>query len=211
MRSLFGTFLAVALVASSTALAAGDPEAGRAKSAACAACHGADGNSVAPNFPKLAGLGEKYLLKQLFDIRSGARAVPEMAGMLDALSDQDLADLAAFYDRQERVPAGAPEGADLALGERLWRGGNIHTGVPACTGCHAPNGRGNEPAGYPALAGQHAAYVAKQLKDFRRAANYPPGSGGRANDGDAAVMRGVAARLNDYEIDVLAAFIAGLK
>jgi cytochrome c553 len=125
---------------------------GAAKAAACAACHGPQGASSAPNFPNLAGIGEKYLLKQLRDIQSGQRPVLEMTGQLDAMSDQDLADIAAYYDRQPRHWAGAKEDPDsLALGEKIYRAGNLETGVAACTGCHSPVGNGNAPAGYPAL------------------------------------------------------------
>ena len=195
------------------AVAAGNPAAGEAKTAVCAACHGADGNSAAPNFPKLAGLGEKYLIKQMEDIRDwgkrdGARNVPEMTGMLAAYSEQDLADIAAFYDSKARTIAGAKD-KGLEKGQDVYRGGNLDTGVPACTGCHSPAGQGNSPAGYPALGGQHAAYIAKQLQDFRAAAHDP--EAGRSNDGDAKVMRGVAAQMNDVEIEAVSNFISGLK
>ena len=209
MKIVNGFILALTLAVAPLALAAGDADAGKSKTMMCAACHGADGNSPAPNFPKLAGLGEKYLLKQLQDIKSGERAVVEMTGMLAGMSDQDLADIAAYYDSQTRQLSGAKED-DLALGESTYRGGNIHTQVPACTGCHSPSGNGNDPAGYPALGGQHADYIAKQLRAFRTGANDPENLAGRKNDGDAAVMRGVAARLTDREIDALANYIAGL-
>lgn len=191
--------------------ASGDAAVGKDKAAACAACHGPTGASPAPNFPSLAGIGEKYLLKQLRDIQSGARSVVEMTGQLDALSDADLADIAAFYATQPRQWAGAREdAASLALGEKIYRAGNPETGVAACTGCHSPVGNGNDPAGYPALGGQHAAYLAKQLHGFRDGAHDPSWQGARSND-DNGVMRGVAAQLNNQEIDALANFLAGLK
>ena len=194
-----------------TPAAAGDAAAGEAKAAACAACHGPQGASSAPNFPNLAGIGEKYLLKQLRDIQSGQRQVPEMTGQLDALSDQDLPDLAAYYASQPRHWAGAKEDPDsLALGEKIYRAGNPETGVAACTGCHSPVGNGNAPAGYPALGGQHADYIAKQLHAFRDGAHDKSWPGARTND-DNAVMRGVAARMNDQEIAAVANYIAGLK
>lgn len=194
-----------------TPAAAGDASAGEAKAAACAACHGPQGASSAPNFPNLAGIGEKYLLKQLRDIQSGQRQIPEMTGQLDAMSDQDLADLAAYYARQPRHWAGAKEDPNsLALGEQIYRGGNHETGVAACTGCHSPVGNGNAPAGYPALGGQHADYIAKQLHAFRDGAHDKSWPGARTND-DNAVMRGVAARMNDQEIAAVANYIAGLK
>lgn len=192
-------------------LLAGDAAAGKDQAAACAACHGPQGASPAPNFPNLAGLGEKYLLKQLRDIQSGQRVVVEMTGQLDGKSAADLADIAAYYAGQPRSWAGARKDAkSLALGEKIYRAGNLETGVAACTGCHSPVGNGNAPAGYPALGGQHAAYIAKQLHAFRDGAHDPTWDGARAND-ENAVMRGVAAQLNDQEIDALANYISGLK
>lgn len=192
-------------------LAGGDAAAGAAKTTACAACHGPKGASAAPNFPSLAGLGEKYLLKQLRDIQSGQRTVVEMTGQLDGKSAADLADIAAYYAAQPRSWAGARDDArSLALGEKIYRAGNLETGVPACTGCHSPVGNGNAPAGYPELGGQHAAYVAKQLRAFRDGAHDATWQGARVND-ENAVMRGVAAHLNDQEIDALANYISGLK
>lgn len=190
--------------------AAGDAEAGQGKVAVCGACHGVDGNSPAPNFPKLAGQGERYLLKQLQDIKAGStpgapegvgRKVLEMTGMLDPLSDQDLEDIAAYFSSQK----GSVGYADPALakqGEKLFRGGKLDQGMPACTGCHAPNGVGNDLAGFPKLGGQHAAYTAKQLTDFRE--------GNRTNDGDTMIMRGVVAKLSNKDIEALSSYIQGL-
>ncbi len=205
MAAMLGLTLASSLV-----FAGGDAAAGQAKTAMCAGCHGVDGNSPLPNFPKLAGQGEKYLNKQLNDIKSGARAIPEMTGMLNAFSDQDLADIAAYFASKTIQMAGAKE-ENLDRGERVYRGGNIETGVPACTGCHSPAGNGNAPAGYPALGGQYAQYTAKQLRAFRTGADDPKNPAARTNDGDASIMRGVAAHMSDVEIDAVANFIAGLK
>jgi len=183
------------------AQAAGDAAAGQAKTAVCGACHAPDGNSLAPNFPKLAGQGERYLLKQLNDIKSGNRQVVEMTGLLDNLSDQDLADIAAYYASQ----TGSTGQADPKLverGEALFRGGNLELGMPSCTGCHAPNGAGNDLAGFPKLSGQHAAYVAKQLTDFRE--------GNRTNDGDTMIMRAIAAKLSNKDIEAVSSYIQGL-
>lgn len=210
MKTASGIAFVLSLIIAPLAMAAGDPRAGEGKTAVCVACHSVDGNSPAPIYPKLAGLGEKYLLKQLQDIQSGARPVPEMTGMLDGMSDQDLADIAAFYDAQERQMAGARDHR-LELGERIYRGGNIETGVAACIGCHAPSGNGNAPAGYPAVGGQFADYIAKQLRAFRTAAHDPEDPAGRDNDGETMMMRGVAARMTDVEIEAVANFIAGLK
>lgn len=191
----------------------GDISAGEAQAGACAACHAADGNSTVPSFPKLAGLGEKYLTKQLRDIQSGIRVIAEMTGLLDGKSEQDLKDLAAFYNSKTmqlsgakalevRINAGIKVDA-LVLGERIFRAGNLNTGVPSCTGCHSPRGLGNEPAGYPRLSGQYSEYIASQLRKFR--------AGERTNDGESSVMRQVAEQMSDAEIDAVANYISGLN
>lgn len=192
---------------SNSANAAGDAGAGKDKSAACGACHGADGNSAAPTFPKLAGQGEKYLVKQMADIRDGARPVPTMVGQLDGKSDQDLADIAAFYASQARS-GGQTDPDLLALGEKVYRSGVAERNVAACTACHSPTGKGNAPAGFPALAGQHAEYTATQLRAYRK--GYEDESG-RTNDGDAKIMRTTAFGLSDGEIQAVSSYIAGLK
>ncbi|MNQ45855.1 Cytochrome c4 precursor [compost metagenome] len=183
------------------AQAAGDSVAGQGKVVMCGACHGADGNSAAPNFPKLAGQGERYLLKQLNDIKSGTRQVVEMTGLLNNLSDQDLADISAYYASQS-MSVGAADPKLVERGEALFRGGKLNEGMPACTGCHSPNGAGLDAAGYPQLGGQHAGYVAKQLTDFRE--------GNRTNDGDSMIMRGIAAKLSNKDIEAVSSFIQGL-
>lgn len=183
------------------AQAAGDAEAGQGKVAVCGACHGVDGNSPAPNFPKLAGQGERYLLKQLHDIKSGNRQVVEMTGMLDNLSDQDMADIAAYFASQ-KMSVGAADPKLVERGEALFRGGKLEEGMPACTGCHSPDGAGLAAAGFPKLGGQHAQYVAKQLTDFRE--------GNRTNDGDAMIMRSIAAKLSNKDIEAVTSFIQGL-
>lgn len=192
------------------AQAAGNAEAGQEKVAVCGACHGADGNSAAPNFPKLAGQGESYLFKQLQDIKAGStpgapegvgRKVLEMTGMLDPYSDQDLADIAAYFASQ-KLTVGMADPALVEQGEKLYRGGKLDLGMPSCTGCHAPNGVGNDLAGFPLLGGQHAAYTAKQLTDFRE--------GSRTNDGDTAIMRTIASKLSNKDIEALSSYIQGL-
>ena len=194
--------------------ASGDAAAGKDKAQLCAACHGADGNSPAPNFPKIAGLGEKYILKQMNDIQAGDRVVPEMTGMLDAFNDQDKADIAAYFDSQTMQLSGAKEitvltnsGAEvegLPLGEKIYRAGNKASGVSACMGCHSPTGKGNAPAGYPRISGQYPEYLEKQLRAFR--------AGERTNDGgDAAIMRSVARNLTDAELKAVANYVAGLN
>ncbi|MFT5116680.1 MAG: cytochrome c553 [Kiritimatiellia bacterium] len=191
---------------------AGDPEAGKTLSASCAGCHGNDGNSPAPSFPKIAGLGENYLYKQLKDIQSGSRAIVQMTGQLDAKSDQDLRNLAAYFNSQTLQLAGAKEmkvkmnsGLDqdaLKLGARVFRAGNHEVGTPSCIGCHSPRGLGNDPAGFPRLSGQYAEYIAQQLRAFR--------AGERTND-NSAIMRSVAEHMSDAEIDAVANFISGLN
>jgi cytochrome c553 len=181
--------------------AAGNAEAGQGKVVMCGACHAADGNSAAPNFPKLAGQGERYLLKQLKDIKSGARPIVEMTGLLDNLSDQDMADIAAFYASQQ-MSVGAADPKLVEQGVALFRGGKLDEGMPACIGCHAPDGSGLAAAGFPKLAGQHATYVAKQLTDFRE--------GNRTNDGESMIMRAIAAKLSNKDIEALSSYIQGL-
>jgi cytochrome c553 len=182
--------------------ATADPVAGQSKTIVCGACHGPDGNSLVPVFPNLAGQGERYLLKQLHEIKDGKRVVPEMTGLLVPLSDQDLADIAAYYAGQ-KVSAVAADPDLAAQGEALFRGGKLEQGVPACIGCHSPNGAGIPSAGFPQLSGQHAAYIKKQLTAFRE--------GYRTNDGDTLVMRAIASKLSNRDIDALAAFIQGLE
>ena len=193
--------LGVSVAAQAANPIVGDAEAGKAKVAVCGACHGADGNSAAPNFPKLAGQGEKYLLKQLHDVKSGKRQIVEMTGMLTNLSDQDLADIAAYFASQ-KMSVGAADPKLVERGEALFRGGKLEEGMPACTGCHSPNGAGLDAAGFPQLGGQHATYVAKQLTDFRE--------GNRTNDGDAMIMRAIAAKLSNKDIEAVSSFIQGL-
>lgn len=203
-----------ALATVQTASAAGDATKGEGLTAMCAACHGQDGNSAAPNFPKLANLGEKYLTKQMQEIKSGNRKVLEMTGMLNAMSDQDLADIAAYFSSQSMQLSGAKEidiqlqsglksEDPIALGAKVYRAGNTESGTPACSGCHSPRGQGNSPAGYPRLSGQHPEYIEKQLKAFR--------SGDRVNDGDTKIMRNVAQYMTDAEIKAVANYIAGLN
>lgn len=189
----------------------GNAEAGAEKTAVCVACHGPDGNSGAPAFPKLAGLGAQYLYKQLEEIKNGERVVPLMMGMLADMSDQDLQDLAAYYadqtmqlsgaeDIQVQLNSGASTGA-LDLGNTIYRFGNPETGIPACSGCHSPQGLGNAPAGYARLGGQFSEYVAKQLRDFKL--------GDRTND-NQQIMRDVAEHMSEAEIVAVANYIAGL-
>lgn len=197
------------LAALGVAHAEGDATAGKGKAAVCAGCHGADGNSAVPNFPKLAGQGEKYLIKQMKDIKSGARTVPEMTGILNSLSEQDMADVAAYFSSQTKTLGGTkPE--LLEAGKALYRGGNMETGVTACTACHGNAGQGMDQAGFPALSGQHAGYIATQLKAFRAAGRNDETGKRRENDGETAMMRSIAAKLSDSEIEAVSSYITGL-
>lgn len=182
-------------------LAQGDAAAGQAKSALCGSCHGVDGNSPLAMNPKLAGQSAKYMVKQLQDFKSGARAGATMAAMVLSLSDQDMEDVAAWYASQQPTVQGAdPESIEVA--ERLYRAGNSEIAVAACSACHSPTGKGNAPAGFPSLSGQHAEYTLQQLKDFR--------SGARQNDG-SEMMRTVTERLTDKELEALASYVSGLN
>lgn len=217
MKKLLTSVFLLGLATVSFTAMAGDVAAGKAKSAMCAGCHGADGNSPIPGNPKLNGQNEKYLVKQLVDFTkaasAGGRSSPMMAGMAAGLSAVDRVNLAAFYAAQKTQTVAAPavSADDIAIGERIYRAGNAATGVPACIGCHGPQGKGNAPAGWPRLAGQHASYVTAQLQAFRVAAQYPEDSSrGRRNDGDGKMMRDAAARLSDREIEAVSAYIQGL-
>jgi cytochrome c553 len=195
-------FSALALLAASgIAEAAGDPDAGATKAATCAACHGMDGNSVNPEWPSLAGQNAAYIAKTLQAFKDGKRSNVLMSAQAAGLSEQDMADLAAYYSAQSPTRRTA-DPALAEVGERLYRGGNKETQVSACIACHGPAGQGVSPAAYPALAGQHAAYTAKQLGDYQ--------SGARASDGDARIMRSITARLTQDEIKAVAAYLQGL-
>lgn len=202
-RALAATFLMLAGtgLASGSALAQGNAAAGEGKITVCLACHGKSGNdSLLPNVPMLGGQNEKYLLKQLVDIKSGTRPILLMTGMLNTLNEQDLADVAAWYSSQP-APRGAADPELVSLAQTLYKSGKAEIGVPACSACHSPTGNGNAGAGYPVLSGQDIEYSVTTLKAFR--------DGTRMND-DAEVMRTVAARLNDREIEALASYISGL-
>jgi len=192
---------AVALVALLllTLAARAQPDVATIVKESCAACHGEDGNSQAPTFPKLAGLQVEYLEKQLKDFLSGKRQSEVMAPAMAALKPSDVAGLAAYYAAQKPQPGQVGDAALAARGQQVFDDGNTASGVPACVGCHQPGGAGNER--YPRLAGQHQAYAAEELRQFR--------SGERNND-RAKIMRAVAARMTDEEIDAVVEYLAGL-
>jgi cytochrome c553 len=166
--------------------------------AVCAACHGADGNSGSPEYPKLAGQHPEYLVKQLTEFKSGKRANAVMMGMSAALSEADMKNIAAWLSTKAPKPGFAKDAALVALGEKIYRGGVADRQIPACAGCHSPNGAGI-PAQYPRLSAQHADYTARELSYFR--------DGSRANN---LTMNQVAAKLNDKELKALGEYTAGL-
>lgn len=191
---------------SATVLAAGAPETpkpdlakGQAAAATCMACHTADGSRGAPANPILQGQFPEYLAKQLHEFKSGKRKNAIMQGMAAALSDDDIRNLAAFYASKQAQPGFAKNKDTVLIGEKIWRGGVADRSIPACAGCHGPNGAGI-PVQYPRIAGQHADYTETQLNAFR--------SGARANN---AQMTGVAAKLNDAEIKAVSDYAAGLR
>lgn len=190
--------LAASVLASGPVLAA-DIEAGRAAANSCAACHGMDGNSANPAFPSIAGQGEKYLAKQLADYRSGARVNEIMGPQAANLSDEDIANLAAFYASQELKFTPAEESSEG--GEALYLHGQPEDGVASCAACHGPLGKGNELSAYPRLRGLTEAYVTQSLQAYR--------DGSRAND-NQRIMRELAENMTDDQIAALARHIASL-
>lgn len=198
MKNLaMGLVLSLGLVAGADA---GDAQAGKKLSATCAACHGQDGNSPAASFPKIAGLGEKYILKQLKDFKSGDRDNAIMKGQVAGLDEKKMADLAAYYAGNKRT-VGYADKDKVALGEKIYRAGNKATGVPACLACHGPDGSGMDAAGFPGLGGQHADYIKAQLVLFQEDK--------RTNDA-SKVMRDIAGRMSNKEVDAVSAYIQGL-
>ncbi len=205
MKSL-AVLLATSLLAA-TASAADAPAApkvdlakgGASYAAVCVACHAADGNSTVPLQPKLAGQHPEYTFKQLAEFKSGTRKDPVMQGFAAALSEDDARNVAYWLASQKAKSGFAKEKDLVMMGERIFRGGIADRRIPACAGCHSPNGAGI-PAQYPSLAGQHADYTVKQMVAFR--------DGTRTNN---AVMQGVAAKMNDREIKAVSDYIAGLR
>lgn len=202
MKKWFVFAAVVSMVgATGQALAAGDAAAGKAKSTTCAGCHNADGNSANPEWPKLAGQHAGYIVKQLHDFKAGDRKNAMMAPMAAPLSDQDMADLAAYFSSQE-MKGGKADPALVEKGKQIYQGGNMGTGVAACMGCHGPTGTGNPAANFPRLAGQHAKYTVIQLKAFKK--------GERANDA-GKMMQNIASKMTDAEMEAVASYIEGLQ
>lgn len=181
----------------------GDPAAGEQKAAVCAACHGMDGNSMVPIWPKLAGQHEDYATRQSILVREQLRNVPEMYPIVVGMSDQDLADLSAFYASQTLTPGVADEEL-VEAGEALYHAGNADTSVPSCAACHGPAGAGIPGAHFPRLSGQHADYTAKRLRDYRNGIN------NGEDDSYSHIMIAVSQSLSDEEIDAVSSYIEGL-
>ncbi|GMU42831.1 MAG: cytochrome c4 [Xanthomonadales bacterium] len=197
------TLLALAALSASTPLlAAGDAVAGQTKAAVCAACHGIDGNSSDPQYPKIAGQHADYLAHQLALFKTSVRNNPIMLGFSITLSEQDMADLGAYFASQAAKPDIADESL-VRLAEPIWRGGDGKRGIPACAACHGPSGRGNPASRYPALAGQHAQYSAGMLRRFRDGELH-------GSDANGQAMAQLAKPLTDAEIDALASYLQGL-
>lgn len=193
----------IAFPVQAESLVAGSAATGKAKALTCTACHGAEGNSSSPLWPNIAGQGAPYIQAQLMAFKDGSRQDPLMSSQAMLLSEQDMADLAVYF---ESLPGAAQSVADtslLARGEALYRGGDKESGAAACLACHGPAGRGNPAARYPALNGQHAAYTAKQLQAYA--------AGTRQTDGKTKIMRDIAARLDKEDIEAVASYIQGLK
>ncbi len=186
---------------SGIAVAGGDPVAGKSTAIICTGCHNADGNSTNTVYPKLAGQGEGYLAKQLADFKSGARKEDHMTSMVDAISGADIPNLAAFFSSQVRTKGTASK-ANTDLGKKIYQAGAKDKGVPACASCHGPKGLGSPAEKFPSLANQHSEYITKMLKEFR--------SGTRSND-PQKMMRNVATKLSDEEIESLSAYVLYLN
>jgi cytochrome c553 len=202
-----GLLICLFLGFNTSALAQGDVESGKAKSVTCAACHGTDGNSAIPMNPKLAGQHTNYLVKQLTEFKLASQTGGQegrnnavMNGMSAALSEQDIQDLAAYFSAQEPTKGEASE-EFVELGNKLYLGGDLDRGITACIACHGPKGNGTSLSGFPDISGQHAEYIASQLKMFR--------SGDRANSLNG-MMGDIAKRMTDKDIEAISSYVAGL-
>jgi cytochrome c553 len=183
------------------ALPAGNAQTGATKAIVCQACHGANGNSANPEWPSLAGVGADYIAEQLKNFKEGKRANPIMMPNAMALSADDMADLAAYFDSLVNTGLEA-DPSYWQAGEKLYRGGDAARGIPACMACHGPTGRGNEPAKFPALRGQQSVYLSKQLNDY---------ASGARTTGPNGIMQTIAKRLSPEDIRNLASYLQGLR
>lgn len=181
----------------------GDIEAGKAKSITCGACHGADGNSVNPVWPSLAGQHATYAVAQLQAFKSGSRSEPLMLGQVMTLSDEDMRNLAVYFASMPAAAKAVADPSTVDRGQRLYRGGDRDNNSAACIACHGPTGRGNPAAAYPSLKGQYATYTAAQLRAYA--------SGARQSDGPTKIMRDIASSLSEEDIVAVASYIQGLQ
>jgi cytochrome c553 len=188
-------------IVSNSALPAGTVEAGATKAVVCQACHGANGNSTNPEWPSLAGIGADYIAEQLKNFKDGKRSNPVMMPIVAGLSADDMADLGAFFDSLKNTGLEA-DPSYWQAGQKLYRGGDAARAIPACMACHGPTGSGNEPAKFPALRGQQAAYVTKQLNDY---------ASGARTTGPNGIMETIAKRLSPEDIRNLASYLQGLR
>ena len=208
MKTKFASLLTLATLMSSFGLAnaqslvAGDAEAGQARSITCAACHGAEGNSANPLWPNVAGQHASYIKNQLGAFKEGKRVNALMSSQAMLLSDEDMANLAVYYEGLAPATQTVADPALLDRGERLYRAGNAENGIAACIACHGPRGLGNAAAQYPVVSGQHAAYTEKTLSDYR--------SGERKSVAGNNAMNEIAAKLTDEDIRALASYLQGL-
>lgn len=189
-------------MAEATTVKPGDATAGQGKAAVCGACHGIDGNSADPQYPKLAGQHESYIARQLTSFKGGKRQNPIMLGMATPLSEQDMHDIGAYFATKQSRPGVADE-ALVELGQKLYREGDVERGIPACMACHLTDGRGNPGAIYPQLAGQHAQYVEATLKSWHDGTVW-------GDDAHAQIMPAIAKKLEAKDITALASYIEGL-
>ncbi|MFT5806570.1 MAG: cytochrome c553 [Moritella dasanensis] len=206
MKSLVLSF-AMLIGLMGSAQAAGDAATGEAISGTCTACHGADGNSPASIYPKLAGQNASYIVKQLKDFQLAmqtggekGRNNPVMMGMAAMLTEENMQDLAAFYSAQTMKPEETPEEV-VAAGELLYRGGDIERGIPGCAACHGPRGNGSETAKFPKISGQHADYIKAQLEKFS--------SKERANDHNG-MMQDIAYKMKPADMEMISKYLGGL-
>ena len=181
----------------------GSADDGKAKAITCTACHGQAGNSASPMWPNIASQNAPYLLAQLKSFKDGSRKDPLMTSQAMMLSEEDMADLAVYFESLPAAAQSVKDAGSVDRGETLYRGGDNENGVAACMACHGPTGRGNPAAKYPSLRGQHADYTAKQLADYA--------SGARESDGKTRIMRDIAGRLSKEDIAALSSYVQGLK
>lgn len=203
IRGALAVMLLLGLMSLDARAQSGSADAGRTKSVTCSACHGADGNSVTPMWPSLAGQHERYIVRQLEAYRDGQREDPGMRGFASTLSEGDMRDLAAYFSEQTMVPKGAPPDS-VSLGQQIYRGGVPDRGIPACIACHGPTGMGNPMAGFPRVSHQHATYTATTLHAYA--------DGSRRSDAPVnQMMRNIAEHLLEDEIEALAGYLQGLQ